>query len=287
MADINNPCAAGCPAGEHCFPEHNVEGRFVGTQRLDGAAVVPCCQVQRNLVFLKTARDILAHAEQQGLLNPGAVNAINDLRQVVDTMPPPNPNTVSLFHGSTLVSWRFHLDQREGADILQLLEGVVLQTGYTVEMPMPDLRRQPLQRRLNPQNSNHSYGVLVHNLPYTALTLATNVRIHVAQAMEANQVVALVLRALNSANPGTARVIFQTGVPLASNLQRAHIRRITNAMRASAFSGRITLQFAGDFISPMEPNVPHGVQPVPYPGANNIGAELQAVTGFTVIVSIN
>lgn len=282
-----NVCAAHCPAGKHCFPEDNAQSCVVGSARVDNAGN-SCCVVDQNVMFLKTARDILAHAQAQAVLNPGTENVRSALTAFVNTMPQLSQNP-SMFQGSrfTFIPWM--LDEQQGEDLIQLLERVVPQTGYSVELEMADLRAQPLQRRRKPQNRYACNGVTLNELPHDALSLATNLEIHAMSSMEAYEVIVLVLRALNNPNQDNIRrrVTFQTNLPLNSEMRRTYIRQVKSAMRSSAFRGIIIVSFAGDVHTPISANVPRGVQHVPYPGANNANADLVLnVADFAIIVSM-
>lgn len=281
-----NVCAADCPAGKHCFPEDDAQSCVVGSSRVDNAGN-NCCVVDQDVTFLKTARDILAHAQAQAVLNPGTGSVLNALTAFVNTMPQLPQNPGSLFEGSHLTFPAWNVNQQRGEDLVQLLERVVPYTGYSVRLEMADLRRQPLQRRRKHQNRYACYGVTLNELPYDALSLATNLEIRVISVMEAHEVTMLVLRALTNPNQDNLhrRVRLQTNLPLNSEIRRTYIRQVKSAMRLSAFRGIIMVNFNGEVHSPIHPNVPRGVQHVQYAGNANVDLVLN-VADFGLIVSM-
>lgn len=288
MAHSPNPCAADCPANKHCFAETDgVQGCVVGTRRqptdplslrvprrppkrvrrsgtawpyLHDDLGPPCCEVDTDLTFVRTVREISAYAQANAGENPGAQNVRNALHAILSSMPPWDGQR-GIFRGDELDSTNTNLSQHQLEDLFQLLERIVPRTGYRVILSIQDLQRQPRERRRKPQNEYWAPDVQRNELPVNSLVLATHLEIHVTGEMAPPEVVNLVLGALRdeNVNPGDKYDVTLETEPRRHDprITYEHITLLRDAMASSLFRGTMDLHFAGDE-AVFEDNVEYG-----------------------------
>lgn len=203
-----------------------------------------CCKVKTNATFVRTARSILAYANQ--VANAGTQNARTTLTNLFNDndMQIPMGHGQSHFTGGALSTRRF--GQGMQRDLLKLLDKIVPTSAYEVLCNVSVILAQPQYRRAKP---NIAYFIRPENetvLPNDTLTLATNLSINIRHLSRARLEV-WIQHALQSSQPRSEKALLTINVvfPLETKLDRRYFDRIRTYLVRTRFRGKITVHFGG------------------------------------------
>ena len=205
-----------------------------------------------NDYFLDTVRAISAYGNRQGVVQQNAGTA--GVRQALENLlhnlnsggAPDNP-----IYNGILEIIPGQLEPSMIDDLVRVMQAMVPDSGFSVEMTVADIARQPLTWRENRLNFFRSMSAPLQDLPSNALTLASHLEIW-ARNVSGFKVVSLVLNALANPHPHLmAAVQLRLDQGCDPPINRRNIAQIRAAMRATRFIGTLTINslpnpFAGE-----------------------------------------
>lgn len=235
-------CAYGCPQGKRCPVADPQLGCVVGTALANNPGRPRCCEVDANDHFIDVVRAILTYGSlgQNVLHYPGTAGIRDALQTLLDNMKLGGPSVQNGF-SDVLTIHPGQLVPTTIDELVQLLHKMVPISGFSVDMELSHIERQPRAWRANPVNYFYSTRAPLQNLPPNTLTLAAKLEIW-PENVSGSQVVALVLNVLANPDPWpTARVELRLEQGCHPLIRRRHITDLRRAMHTTRFVGRITI----------------------------------------------
>ena len=242
MEDADSYCRYDCPPNKRCAAADPNFGCLVGTTRPHLPGQQRCCEVADHDYFLDTVRAISAYGNrhvvvQQNAGTAGVRQALENLLHSLDSGgAPDNP-----IYNGVLEIVPGQLDPSMIDNLVRVMQAMVPDSGFSVEMAVADIARQPLVWRENRSNFFRSMSTPLQNLPTNALTLASHLEIW-ARNVSGFNVVSLVLSALANPHPHhTASVQLRLDQGCDPPINRRNIAQIRASMRATRFIGTLTI----------------------------------------------
>lgn len=193
-------------------------------------------------IFVDRVRAILAYGNhpdivQQNVGTAGVRQALGDLFDNMKLGGSPAHNVIhqrlKIFHGQLVPSI---VD-----DLVQLLQKKVPDSGFSVDMTIADIARQPRECRENPRNSFKSMVAPLPNLPSNTLTLAATLELW-PRNITGFKAVPLLLNALANPDPWpSSNIELRVEQGCTTPINRRHIADLRVAMLATRFVGTIYL----------------------------------------------
>jgi len=240
-------CAYGCPPGKRCHVADPNFGCVLGDELLTNPRRPRCCEVEDHNAFIDTAFAILEAGNSFNVVQQNAGTA--GIRQALGALLVSfgiggHPPQASFYETLTIRPGQFV--PRMVDDLVKLLQKMMPDSGFSVDMEIYHIARQPREWRENPNNSFYSMVAPLQNLPSNALTLAATLEVW-PRNVTAAKVVSLVLHALANPDPWpTSDVKVRLEHGLTSLINRHHITLLRAAVQTTRFVGRLEISSLPD-----------------------------------------